>query len=71
MTGYERTMAAVRGEKPDRVPMDFWVEDATLNRLFEYLGHSDLERFLDDMQIDIRAFNAVQPEPKPIGSGII
>ena len=70
MTGFERTMAALNGERTDRPPFDFWAEDATLNRLFAYLDHSDLEKFLDDMRIDIRAFNAVEPENKNLGNGV-
>jgi len=70
MTGYERTMAALNGELTDRPPFDFWAEDSTLNRLFEYIGHSNLEKFLDDMKIDIRAFNAIGPENKSLGNGV-
>ena len=70
MTGFDRTMAALRGERTDRPPFDFWAEDPTLNRLFGYLGHSDLEKFLDDMQIDIRSTNAIAPENKSIGDGV-
>ena len=66
MTGYERVIKILNGENTDRPPFDFWAEDATLNRLFAYLGHRDLEKFLDDMKIDIRAFNAIQPENKII-----
>ena len=70
MTGFERTMTALSGEKTDRPPFDFWAEEATLNRLFEYVGHRDLERFFDDMKIDIRSFNAVQPDYKILGNGV-
>jgi len=66
MTGIKRVNAALNGERTDRPPFDFWAEDPTLNRLFEYLGHDDLERFLDDMRIDIRAFDAKKPELKTI-----
>jgi uroporphyrinogen decarboxylase len=70
MTGFERTMAALNGERTDRPPFDFWAEEPTLNRLFAYLGHHDLERFLDDMQIDIRAFNAGEPGNRQLGNGV-
>ena len=69
MTGYERTMAAIGARKTDRPPFDFWAEDTTLNRLFAYLGHRDLERFLDNMHVDIRAFQAADPENKRLGNG--
>ena len=70
MTGFERTMAALNGERTDRPPFDFWAEEPTLNRLFAYIGHRNLEQFLDDMRIDIRAFNAIEPENKQIKHGI-
>jgi len=70
MTGFERVMATLNRERTDRPPFDFWAEEPTLNRLFAYLGHCDLERFLDEMQIDIRAFNAIQPENKRLGNGV-
>jgi len=70
MTGFDRTMSALAGGRTDRPPFDFWAEDATQSRLFAYLGHSDLERFLDEMQVDIRSFNAVGPENKPLGGGV-
>jgi len=70
MTGFERITATLNGERTDRPPFDFWAEDPTLNRLFEYLGHNNLEQFLDDMKIDIRAFNAKQPELKSLGNGL-
>jgi len=64
MTGFERTIAAINGDPVDRPPFDFWAEDATINKLFEYLGHRDLELFLDEMKIDIRGINATGPSPK-------
>lgn len=64
MNGFERTIAAVNGERTDRPPFDFWAEEPALNRLFIYLGHNDLEKFLDDMNVDIRAFNAIEPSFK-------
>ena len=70
MTGFERVMATLNRQKTDRPPFDFWAEEPTLNRLFAYLGHQDLEKFLDEMQIDIRAFNAGQPDNKSLGNGV-
>ena len=70
MTGFDRVTAAFNGERADRPPFDFWAEDATLNRLFKYLGHDDLDKFLDDMRVDIRAFNAGQPGDKLVADGV-
>ncbi|MCL2352945.1 MAG: hypothetical protein FWC55_10475 [Firmicutes bacterium] len=69
MTGFERTMAALSGERTDRPPFDFWAEDAALNRLFAYLGHRDIDLFLDKNSVDIREFRAVEPPAKDIGGG--
>jgi len=70
MNGFERTAAVINGQYTDRPPFDFWAEDPTLNRLFEYIGHTDLERFLDDMHVDIRAFNAVEPQLRQLEDGV-
>ena len=70
MTGFERTMATLNRERTDKPPFDFWAEDATLNRLFAYIGHKDLEGFLDDMKVDIRSFNAIGPENKRLENGV-
>jgi len=69
MTGIERTTATLNGHPTDRPPFDFWAEDSTLNKLFSHLGHRDLDKFLDEMQVDIRGFKALEPEPTPLGSG--
>ena len=69
MTGIERVNATLNRGRTDRPPFDFWAEDATLNRLFKHLGHNDLEKFLDDMRVDIRAFNAEEPAFKELGGG--
>ena len=70
MTSRERTLSAIAGIKTDRPPVDFFAEDAALNRLYAYLGHNDLEAFLDDMQVDIRSFRAIEPECKRLDAGI-
>ena len=69
MTGRERVLAAVAGKCVDRAPFDFFAEDAALNRLFSYLGYDDLERFLDEFDIDIRGIRAKEPEDKDLGDG--
>ena len=70
MTGRERTLAAINGKYTDRSPVDFFAEDTALNKLFAYLGHNDLELFLDDMCVDIRGFQAKEPEYKQSDNGI-
>ena len=66
MTGIERVTAALNRERTDRPPFDFWAEETTLNRLYEHLGHNDLERFLDESYIDIRAFKSAEPQARPL-----
>ena len=63
-------MAAIARETPDRVPRDFWVEPPTLNRLFQYLSHSDEERLLRELSIDMRHLNALTPPDREIGGGV-
>lgn len=58
MTARERVLAALRHEQPDRVPRDFWAEPATWKRLFSHLGHSNKDRFLEDLGVDIRHLEA-------------
>jgi len=70
LTGQERTLAAINGEHIDRPPFDFFAEDSALNRLFAYIGNNDLETFLDDMEVDIRGFQAIEPEYKQLGEGV-
>ena len=42
-------------------PYDFRAEETALNRLFACLGHHNLEKFPDDMEVDIRAFTYGEP----------
>jgi len=69
MTGHARTLAAIKGQPTDRPPFDFWAEDSTLNKLFAHLGHRDLTGFLDEMQVDIRGFQAIEPKLTALGGG--
>ena len=38
MTPRERWMAVLKGEKPDRIPMDYWATPEATERLMAYLG---------------------------------
>lgn len=66
----ERVLAALAHEAPDRTPRDFWAEPATLNRLFQHLGHADEERLLRDLGIDLRHLDAVNPPLRELGGGV-
>jgi len=70
MSPRQRVLAAIARKSPDRVPRDFWAEPPTLNRLFAHLGHSDEERLLVDLRIDIRHLNAVTPPDRELGGGV-
>jgi len=70
MTGRERFNNALARKQIDRPAFDFWAEDCSIERLFEYLGHRDLDLFLDEMEIDIRGTNAITPPETHIGNGV-
>ncbi len=66
----ERVLAAVARETPDRTPCDFWAEPPALNRLLEYLGHSNEDRLLTALNVDIRHLNASHPSEREVRSGV-
>lgn len=53
MTSKERVMTAVALSRPDRVPMDFNANPATMKRLMEDLGASSLKELLRKLHVDI------------------
>ncbi len=70
MTSRERVLAALRHEQPDRTPRDFWAEPPTLKRLFAHLGHSDKDRLLDTLDVDVRHLEAPAPAEREIAPGL-
>jgi uroporphyrinogen decarboxylase len=70
MTSRERVLTALRHRAPDRTPRDFWAEPPALRRLFDHLGHAELDRLLDQLGIDIRRLEAPAPAELPIGGGV-
>ena len=70
MTGKKRLNHALTYQPLDRPPSDFWAEEVTKERLFAYLGHRDLDAFLDRLDIDIREVNAITPGEKQLGDGV-
>jgi uroporphyrinogen decarboxylase len=71
MTSRERVLTALRHEPPDRTPRDFWAEPPAWNRLFTHLGHTDKERVLEMLGIDVRHLEAPAPVERQIGNGIL
>ena len=52
MTSYERWLAVLKREKPDRIPMDYWATDETTDNLKKYLGCPDNESLFKRLHID-------------------
>jgi uroporphyrinogen decarboxylase len=52
MTPRERWLALFAGEKPDRIPTDYWATDEVTNRLQREFRCSDLEELYDKLHID-------------------
>jgi uroporphyrinogen decarboxylase len=70
VTPRERVLAALRREQPDRTPCDFWAEPATWNRLSAHVGHTDKDRLLDDLDVDVRHLEATAPPERDLGNGV-
>ena len=75
MPGRERWLRVMKREPietelHDRPPFDFWIEEVTKAQLLDYLGYTDIEQFLDEVKIDIRGINAIEPPEKDLGDGV-
>ena len=70
MTPRERVLAAVARQQPDRTPCDFWAEECTWNRLLAHVGHSDRERVLQDLNVDVRHLDVPAPAECEVGDGV-
>ena len=66
----ERVLTALSHERPDRTPRDFWAEPPTWTRLLQHLGHSDRERVLVELGIDVRHLDAIAPGERETGGGV-
>lgn len=71
MTPRERVLMAIAHQQPDRTPRDFWAEPATWNRLYAFVGHSEKDRLLEQLGVDLRHLEASAPPDQPIGNGIL
>ncbi len=70
MNSRERVLAAVNHTAPDRTPRNFWAEPPSWNRLFEHLGHTDKERLLRELGIDIRILEVPGPPDQVLDGGV-
>jgi uroporphyrinogen decarboxylase len=70
MTSRERVLTALRHEQPDRTPRDFWAEPPAWKRLFAHVGHSDKDKLLDSLGVDVRHLDAPAPPERAIGGGV-
>ncbi len=52
MTSRERWLATLRGEKPDRLPKDYWATEEFNQRLLKDLGLPDMDAFFSRYEID-------------------
>lgn len=71
MTPRERVLTAIRHEKPDRTPCDFWAEPPTWQRIFAHVGHTDREALLARLGVDMRHLEAPGPPDRPLGNGCL
>jgi uroporphyrinogen decarboxylase len=67
MKSRERVLSTIEHKGADRMPYDFWSENATLERLYKYAGHRDLEKLLKTLNVDVRHIQSIMPEEKNNG----
>ena len=68
MNSKERVISAIKHKDVDRVPFDFWAENATLERIYQKVGHKDIQKLLKGFRVDIRHIDAIMPEEKNFGN---
>jgi uroporphyrinogen decarboxylase len=69
MTSRERVLTALKHERPDRTPRDFWAEPPAWQRLLTHVGYEDKDALLDSLGIDVRHLDVPAPPEHPIGNG--
>jgi len=66
MTPRERWLAVLKGQKSDRVPMDYWATEEATKRLMSYLKCSSEEELFKRLHID----RVITVQPKYIGPSL-
>jgi len=69
MTPLERWQAVLQGEKPDRLPMDYWGTTEATNKLVEHLGCNDEWAACETLHIDRMVYAHVPGWGEPDGEG--
>jgi len=69
MTSRERVLTALRHERPDRTPRDFWAEPPAWKRLLAHVGYDEKDKLLDSLGVDVRHLEAPAPPERAIGGG--
>jgi len=54
MTGRERVLAAIRRERGDRIPIDYWADAEVTARLIRHYGVTDKEALMKALGVDLR-----------------
>src|SRR5680860_404927 len=62
MNSRERVLSTIKRQSIDRVPYDFWAENTTLEKIYQTVGHRNIESLLKDFHVDLRHIEATMPE---------
>lgn len=68
MTGKQRTLATIAGEKTDRTCYGFRAENDTCEKLYRHLDFHDYDRLIDLINPDMFIVDAIFPKEKDFGS---
>ena len=70
MTSYERVLATINHEKPDRTPCDILAHDQVLDDLISYLSKNDAEEVYQDLGIDFQRFGPKRNKTQTIPESV-
>jgi len=63
----ERVISTIKFQPTDRIPFDVDFEDATVEKIFQTLGHRDFNRLLEYLDVDFRRISAEGVKDKNCG----
>ena len=66
MTSYERVLATVNHETPDRTPCDLRAVEEVVQGLVTFMGKSNAEEVYQDLGLDFRHFRASISKKQPV-----